>query len=305
MKRIAAMTLCLMLLTACDGAGSAVSEYVVVPRENQNEAIEANNALLEAYDWDGDPDTVDVMPKDYAGRYIDQDNVLTILTVAPLRDVLETYQEACGTKNIRLEQAEFSYYDLNQAMEALTTYNETHDPPLCYAWGINDSTNRLEITVSTNMEEEAQKLREQHPCISYTLERVEPELADHREYLTDDCISIQMDVDSLPLDSRDVAYRIENNSKMEMFYTNTLMLDILKDDAWYTIPYRSDIAFPDSLPVIMPGGTGEASEWLQARNFEFTPGTYRLGLLYCLGEYAPARGKDFDHIAYVTFELTE
>lgn len=306
MKRIMGLILlCILCLTACGGTETADSEYVVVPRETQDEALAANEALLDAYDWDGSSEMVDVMPKDYAGRYIDEDNVLTILTVAPLRDVLETYQEACGTKNIRLEQAEFSYFDLNEAMDALTEYNESHEPPLCYAWGISDSTNQIEITVSANMEAEAKKLQEKHPCISYTVETTALEIADHSQYLTDDSITLQMDQETYPLDTKNVAYSIHNSSDREMFYTNVLKLDVLIGDTWYAVPYRSDIAFTTELPCVMAGGTAEASEWLEARNYTYEPGTYRLGLPYCLGEYQPLKGKDFDHIAYVTFELTE
>lgn len=305
MKRLILLVICILCLTACGKEETAVSEYVVVPRETQDEALAANDALLDAYDWDGNSDTVDVMPKDYAGRYIDEDNVLTILTVAPLRDVLETYQEACGTKNIRLKQAEFSYYDLGQAMDALTEYNETHDPVLCYSWGINDSTNQIEIVVAANMEAEAKKLQEEHPCILYTVETVTLEPADHSAYLTDDSITIQMEKGAYPLDTDRVAYSIHNGGDQEMFYTNVLKLDVLMDEVWYAVPYRSDIAFTEELPFIMPGGTSEASEWMEGRNYTFIPGSYRIGLPYCLGEYAPMQGKDFDHIAYVTFEMTD
>ena len=305
MKRLILIMLCVLYLTACSGAETVSSEFVVVPRETQDEALAANEALLDAYDWDGDFDTVDVMPKDYAGRYIDEDNVLTILTVAPLRDVLETYQEACGTKNIRLEQAEFSYYDLGQAMDALTEYNGTHDPALCYSWGINDSTNQIEIVVSADMEEEAKKHQEQHPCISYTVEKVELEIADHSEYLTDDRITLQLAKKSFSVDETAIAYSIQNASDQELYFSRTTKLDVRIGDEWYAIPYRSDVAFTMDLPCVMANGEAEAGEWLEGRNYTFTPGTYRIGLTYCLGEYAPLEGKDFDHIAYVTFELTE
>lgn len=305
MKRLILVILCILCLTVCSRAESTLSEYVVLPRENQTEALAANDALLDTYGWDGDFDSVAVMPKDYAGRFIDDDNVLTILTVAPLGEVLETYQEACGTKNIRLEEAEFSYYDLGQAMDALTVYNETHEPALCYSWGIQDSANRIEIVVAANMEEEAEKLQEQHPCISYTVESAALEIADHSAYFMDDSITLQMDEGNYPLDTEFVTYSVCNSSDQDIFYTNVVKLDVRIDENWYTVPYRSDIAFTEELPGVVAGGTREVSEWLEARNYNFAAGTYRLGLPYCLGEYEPMQGKDFDHIAYVIFELAE
>ena len=305
MKRLIVVMGLILCMTACGAAQQPASEYEVQPRADQTEALAANDALLEAYDWDGSPDTVDVMPKDYAGRFIDEDNVLTILTVAPLRDVLETYQEACGTKNIRLQQAEFSYYDLNQAMDALTEYNQTHDPALCYSWGIQDSTNQIEIVVSAAMEEEAKKLQAQHPCITYSVE--EPELlpADHSEYQMDERISLQLDANTYAIDTERISCNVHNGSDQDMYYSNVLMLDVLLDGEWYSVPYRSDIAFTEELPVVTAGCAGEASEWLAGRNYAFISGTYRLGLSYCLGEYAPAQGKDFDHIVFVEFSLGE
>lgn len=303
MKRMLILLGLVFCLTACGEVSSQVPENVVTPQPDQNQAMAANDALLEAYGWDGSSETVDVMPRDYAGRYIDEDNVLNILTVAPPADVLETYTEACGTQNIRLQAAEFSYYDLNEAMDALNEYNSTHDPKLCYSWGIDEMENRINILVSLKMEEEAKKLQEQYPCISYEIydETQASEPADHSMYTEIAEVTLEL----VEQTEEKVAFRLVNNSDMEVFFGSTNTLDVLVDGAWCSLPYREDIAFTEELRVAAPGGTCESSEWLPARSYEIVPGTYRIGQIYALGEYAPLQGKDFDHIAYLIFEISE
>lgn len=303
MKRLLIILGVVLCLTACSETAPEAASYVVTPQPNQNQAMAANEALLEAFGWDGSAETVAVMPKDYAGRYIDGDNVLNILTVAPAAEVLETYAEACGTQNIRLQAVDFSYSELNEAMEALNEYNSTHEPKLCYSWGIDEMENCISILVSRKMEEEAKKLQEEHPCISYELydETQAAEPADHSMYTVIEAVTLEL----VEQTDETVGYRLVNNSDVEVFFGSTNMLDVLVDGVWYSLPYREDIAFTGELRWAAPGGVCDSSEWFPARSSEILPGTYRIGQHYALGEYAPLQGKDFDHMAYLIIEVTE
>lgn len=299
MRYIIVTALLLGLLAGCGTEASSI-QYSVIAQENQDQALEAHQRLFDFYGWDGVEALMRVMPDNYAGCFIDEENVLNILTTSATQDTLEAYQKACGTDNIRLKEAAFSFAELEQAMEALAEYNAAHDVPLCYSWGIDEASNCIPIVVSPTMEEAARTLHEEYPCIVYEIEQPELAVWDGSDYEENPDVYLE-----LQLQEQDkLEFKVYNHTDSPIYFGEESVLTVLRDGQWWEIPYRKDAAFVAMLMYIEPGEARDVSEYLNMRAYELTTGTYRLGKPY-YSDIASLQSTDgYDKIAYLTFEIS-
>lgn len=290
-------------LYALDSLEKEIYTQVVAPFETQDEALAAYMNMQTYFDRDEDGMVLTTeYPANYCGCYIDENNVLNICVSSPTAENLKLYQEVCETRQIYIQPATYTKAQLNAAADALTEYNESHDPLLCYSWGVDEKNNCVSITITENMLEEAERLRKTHPCIVYEIDFSNLTPAEHPEEKSRDDIILEAEYDVYPTDTEYFAFLFKNNSDKNISYTDQY-LEILQDGIWYTVPYRADVAFTAELPNLSSGKITTVYERTDIRNFDFIPGTYRVGQAYCYDE--DYNGNNADYIAWAKFELRD
>ena len=290
-------------LYALEDLDKEIYTQAIAPAQDQTAALDAYWHMQSYFDRDGDGSVLDnEYPKNYGGCYIDENNILNINLSAPTADDLKTYQEACGTRDIYIQPADYTRQQLQAAMDAITEYNNTHDPALCYSWGMDEMNNCVAITISEDMISEAEVLREKHPCIVYEIDFSKLMPAEHPEEKSRDDITLEAEFDVYPTDTEYFAFLFKNDSDQNISYTDQY-LELLQDGVWYAIPYRADVAFTAELPNLASGGLTTIYERTDIRNFDFIPGKYRVGQAYCYGE--PYNGNNATYIAWAEFELQD
>lgn len=304
MKKISIVLALLLLLTSCTWQVSTQPETSQLKFDDQSQAIEAYQSMLDHYDKSNGADSFETfMPDSYGGCYINENNVLTICVVSPTKKLIKEYKSACGTEDIEIKAVEYSYAYLTEAMDYLADYNNKHGS-LCLAWGIDEMSNRIEIDVMKSREEEAQYVSSQYPCIVYTVTEAVLELADDSSLLQGDSVIVELRSENVTVASERVEFEAKNTRNEEMCYSHIAHLEVQRDGQWYSIPYRDDVAFTMELPCIAAGGSVDIAELLEIRNYDYVPGHYRYGLLYASStDYN--HGKSFDHIAYCEFDIVD
>lgn len=290
-------------LYALEDLDKEIYTQAITPATDQTAALDAYWSMQNYFDRDGDGLILDnEYPINYGGCYIDENNILNISLSSPTAEDLKTYQEACGTRDIYVQPADYTRTQLQAAMDAITEYNDTHDPALCYSWGMDEMNNCVAITIAEDRIDEAEALREKHPCIVYEIDFSELTPAEHPEEKSRDDITLEAEYNIYPTDTESFAFLFQNNSHKNISYTDQY-LEILQDGVWYTIPYRADVAFTAELPNLNSGAMTTIYERTDIRNFDFIPGKYRVGQAYCYdGAY---NGENADYIAWAEFELRD
>lgn len=192
--------------------------------------------------------------------------------------------------------------ELQAAMDAIAEYNETHDTLLCYSWGIDEMNNCVTITVVEDMIPEAETLRQQHPCIQYEVDYSTLTPAFHENENSRDDITLTAEFEVYPIDVERITLLFENNSDRLISYTDQYF-EVLQDGQWYAIPYRADVVFTSELPCLESGSAITLYADTNIRNYDFVPGTYRVGQAYCYEE--DFNGENADYIAWAEFQLTD
>lgn len=269
----------------------------------QDQAMTAHQSMLSHFGWDMNFDTVSqFMPENYGGCYINDSNVFCVCLVSPSEADIETFKFACGTEEIYIQPVNYSLRELMEAHNAIGAYNETHETPLCWSWGTDEMNNRVQITVSVDMADEAEELRKEHPCIQYELDIPALSPAVHENEKSREDITLTAEYPIYPTDVEAISFFFENSSDQFISYPDEY-LEIEIDGVWHAIPYSADIAFTAELPGLAPGSTQAVYQRTDIRNFDFIPGKYRFGIGYCYEE--DYNGNNADYIAWAEFALQD
>ena len=296
--------------SAADSVKTSPAEKDSVLPESQLPGYRDQTAALHAYfalskAFGGEEGHWADAPETYGGCYIDNENlaILTICDTLMTDDLKQTYLDACGTKEIAFRRVTCSYRDLMNAMEAIRDYNDSHDEPLCYGYGLDEMHNCVPIFVTADKAADAEKLRSAHPCIKVTLDEMVLTPSKYNAWETDSRIVLTMDFSAFSPGVDRICGTIYNGWDKPLNYSD-FVLETQVDGEWYTVSYKAGIAFSEVLRAVEPGGTLEISCWMSMFNTEYAPGVYRLCLPYC-SNFSPVSGRDWDHAAFAGFLISE
>ena len=301
MKRLFACLLAFMLLLSLAGCADS--------RRGQNRAA-ALEAAKNFYDYFGVEERgffryTQGVPEEIRGYYIDagSDETLTFRTMGEPSDELKALlYEACGTGQIAFDWPEFTQEELEAASDAVLEYNETMPRPLCGSWGANKVANCVRFLVSKNMIDTVEALREEHPCIVYQLIESELTPAAFEGMKTDPAVTLTTDRTVYSAEDKYAICTLQNGSDQDQPFSHQLYLEVLLDGAWQEIPYRPDVSFTADLHVVGKGKSANPAVNFGSFDYDFPPGRYRVLVQYAL-EFAPVRGRGWDHVAYAEFEI--
>lgn len=89
-------------------------------------------------------------------------------------------------------------------------------------------------------------------------------------------MAMEMDTVSYPLDVEQLTVTITNHTDAEISYGTYYSIEIFQNDQWHAIPFAEDFGFNDIAILLAPGKAQKESIDLQASDFVFTEGRYRL-----------------------------